>query len=204
MNKEQFLNYFKKKENNNDKDDVTITNVISPATSEVTNAELAFVSQEFDKSAGRPKNYQKNIPENVRKEVGKYAFIHGTSSAIKRFSSKYPKYSFIWTSVNNWKNKFKGGRDNVVLKNLGRPNILNDCLIRKVKDVAIGTQWASGTINRRQIINIGKGVVRENNPDILEEFGGILKLTVKWARGILNQLNWSKRKGTTRKVEPSA
>ena len=98
MNKEQFLNYFKKKENNNDKDDVTITNVISPATSEVTNAELVFVSQEFDKSAGQP---MKNIPENVRKEVEKYAFIHGTSSAIKRFSSKYPKYSFIRTSVNN-------------------------------------------------------------------------------------------------------
>ena len=85
MNKEQFLNYFKEKENNNDKDDVTIINVISPATSEVTNAKLAFVSQEFNKSAGRPKNYQKNIPENVRKEVGKYALIMEPLQPLKGF-----------------------------------------------------------------------------------------------------------------------
>jgi len=203
MNKEKFLNYFKKKNDNNDKDDVNITNVVAAVTPEVTNAELSYVAAEIDKSATRAKKYQKTIPEDVRKEVGQYALIHGTSSAIKKYSSKYTKYNFIRTSVNNWKNKFKGGRNDVVFKKVGRPNILDDHLLRKVKDVAIGTRQAGGVINRRQIINIAKGVIKANNPDILEEFGGTVKLTEKWARGVLKQLNWSKRKGTTGKVDPS-
>ena len=36
------------------------------------------------------------------------------------------------------------------------------------------------------------------------EYGGSLELTDRWARGVLEKLNWSKRKGTTGKVEPSS
>ena len=206
MNKEKFLRYFKKKENTSENDeDITITNVVTSVTKDVTNAELSFAVDEIKKSHSRPKQYQKQIPENVKREVGKYASIFGTSSAIKKFSLKYPKHSFIRTSVNNWKNKFKEGRDgDVVLKKVGRPNILDDHLIRKVKDIAIGTRQAGGVINRRQILNIAKGVITANNPNILKEFGGTVELTDRWARGILTKLNWSKRKGTTGKVEPSS
>ena len=80
---------------------------------------------------------------------------------------------------------------------------MDDHLIRKVKDIAIGTRQAGGVFNRRQILNIAKGVIRANNPNILKEFGGTVELTDRWARGILTKLNWSKRKGTTGKVEPS-
>ena len=41
------------------------------------------------------------------------------------------------------------------------------------------------SINRRQILNIDKGVIRESNPDILKEFGGRVKLTDRWASSIL-------------------
>ena len=77
-------------------------------------------------------------------------------------------------------------------------------MIRKVKDIAIGTRQAGAVINRRQILNIAQGVIRANNPDILKEFGGTVELTDRRAKGILTKLNWSKRKGTTGKVEPSA
>ena len=60
---------------------------------------------------------------------------------------------------------------------------------------------AGGVINRNQILNIVKGVVRSNNPNALKEFGGSLDLTDRWARDVLKQLKWSKRKGTTGKVE---
>ena len=80
---------------------------------------------------------------------------------------------------------------------------MDDKLIKKVKDIAIGTRQAGGVINRRQIVNIAKGVVRANNPDILKEFGGTVELTNRWARSVLSDLNWSKRKGTTGKVKPS-
>ena len=38
---------------------------------------------------------------------------------------------------------------------------------------------------------------------MLKEFGGGLELTENWARNVLKSMNWTKRKGTTRKVEPS-
>ena len=61
---------------------------------------------------------------------------------------------FVITSVNIWKNKFKEGRDDIVLKKAGRTIILDDHLIRKVKDITIGTRQAGDVIDRRQIVNI--------------------------------------------------
>ena len=132
MNKEQFLSYFEKKDNNDTKnaEEITVTKVVSSATKEITNAELRFVANEIDKSHGRPKKYQKDIPEKVRMEVGNHALTCGTASAIKKFSAKYPKYRFIRNSVNNWKNKCKAG-DNIVFKKLRRPNLLDQNLIKK-------------------------------------------------------------------------
>ena len=62
---------------------------------------------------------------------------------------------------------------------------------------------AGGVINRRQFISIATGVVRVNNPNPLQEYGGDLVLTDKWARGVLEKPTRSKRKGTTGKVDPS-
>ena len=132
---------------------------------------MRFAVNEIDKPHGRPKKYQREIPEKVKREVGNHALTFRTLSAIKKFSVKYPKFTFIRTSVNNWKNKCKTGGDNFVFKKVGRPNLLDDNLIKKVKGIAIGTRQDGGVINRRQIINIAKGVVRANNPDILKEFG---------------------------------
>ena len=81
---------------------------------------------------------------------------------------------------------------------------MDDNLIKKVKDIAIGTRQVGVVINRRQTVNIGKGVVRANNPDILEEFGGTIELTNRWTRSVLSDLSWSKRKGTTGKIETSS
>ena len=75
--------------------------------------------------------------------------------------------------MNNCKNKFKEDRDgDVVLKKVGRPNFLDDHLIRKVKNIAIWTRQAGGVINTKQIFNIAEGVIRTNIPDIFKEFSG--------------------------------
>ena len=80
---------------------------------------------------------------------------------------------------------------------------MDDNLIKKVKDIAVGTRQAGDVINKRQIVNIAKDVVKENNPNILKKFGGTVELTNRWARSVLSDLNWSKRKGITGKIEPS-
>ena len=81
--------------------------------------------------------------------------------------------------------------------------MLEETLLKKVKDIAIGTRAAGGVTNRKQILNIAMGVVRANNPNALTEFDGILDLTDGRARDVLKQLKWSKHKGTTSKVDPS-
>ena len=58
-----------------------------------------------------------------------------------------------------------------------------------------------GVINRKQVLNIAKGVIRANNPVILKECDGTVELTDRWGRGILTKFNWSKRKGTTGNAE---
>ena len=58
-------------------------------------------------------------------------------------------------------------------------------------------------MNRKQILNIAKGVVRASNPNALKKFGGSLELIDRWVRDVLKQLKWSKRKGTTGKLDPS-
>ena len=189
MNKEQFLHYFLKKDENIQKaEEITVTKVASSATKKLTNDELRFVVNEIDKLHGRPKKYQKELPE----KVGNHALTFEATSAIKTFSVKYPKFTFIRTLVNNWKNKCKTGDNNFVFKKVGRSNLLDDNLMKKVKDIAIGTRQAGGVINRRQIVNIAKGVVRANNPDILKELGGTVELINRWTRSVLSDLNWSK------------
>ena len=164
---------------------------------------MRFAVHEIDKSYGRPKKYQKEIPEKVKREAGNHALTFGTSSFIKKFSVKYPKFTFIRTSVTNWKNKCKTRGDHFVFKKVGRPNLLDDNLIKKVKDIALGTRQTGGVINRKQIVNIAEGAVRANDPDILKEFAGTVELTNRWAKSVMSDLNWSKRKGTTSKIEPS-
>ena len=36
----------------------------------------------------------------------------------------------------------------------------------------------------------------------MKEFDGALELTENWARNVLKSMNWTKRKGTTGKIEP--
>ena len=97
----------------------------------------------------------------------------------------------------------KNGASNVTFKEAGRPNLLESNLIVKLKDIASGTRAAASVIKRTQILNIAKGVVKANNPSCFKEFGGTLELIDRWARNLLDSMEWKKRKGTTGKIEPS-
>ena len=122
MNKETFLLYFKKKENivNHENDnEVKITNVIKRSTSYIMNAELTLVVKERQKSGNQEAKYQKTVSETIKIEVGMYAKVCGTASAIKKFSSKYGKCNFNRTS---WKAKCRVA--NPTFKKAGRPNLL--------------------------------------------------------------------------------
>ena len=68
--------------------------------------ELASTEDLIQKSNERPKKYARDIPDKIKKEVGIHVRDFGTASAIKKFTMKYPKYSFVRT-VNSWKKSTK-------------------------------------------------------------------------------------------------
>ena len=46
-----------------------------------------------------------------------------------------------------------------------------------MKDIAVETKAAGDVINRKQILNIVKGIVKPNNLNSFKKFGGTLELT---------------------------
>ena len=54
-----------------------------------------------------------------------------------------------------------------MFKKAERPNLLDSNYIKNVKDIGLGTRIAGGAINKRQILNIAKGVVKANNSSSL-------------------------------------
>ena len=179
---------------------------LSSASGSVNQAEISIINKEMQSSCKHRKHYNTFIPERIKIEVGEYALLNGTKSALAKFGRKYPKYTFLRTSVNNWKVKIgKDKKQNNVTayKKKGRPNLLEDDLLTKVKDVVTGVRMAGGVISRRMVMAIGTGVVKANCPSKLKELGGHIELTEGWARSVLKSMAWSKRKGTTGKIEPS-
>ena len=84
----------------------------------------------------------------------------------------------------------------------GRPSLLDDEFLVKVKDLVTGVRMAGGVISRKMVIAIDAGVIKANCPSKLD-FGSHIALTEGWARGVLKSMEWSKRKSATGKVEPS-
>ena len=157
----------------------------------------------------QPKTAKKysTVPRHIKNEVGEYSLLNGTKLAVEKFKKKYPKYTFIRTSINNWKNKIQRDKNDpgssTVHERRGRPNLSPDELMLKVKDVITGLRLAGGVISRKMVMAIGTGVVKANFPSKLKEFSGHIVLTEGWARNVLKSMAWSKRKGTTGKIEPS-
>ena len=126
----KFLAYFKNKSQSKDETDgVQITNVLTSVKASVTSAELAYAEEEMQKTYKRPKKYQVKIPGKIKKEIGLYASDFGTASAIKRFTTKYPKYSLTRTTVNTLKKKKRNDGDWTVIKRIGRANLLNSGML---------------------------------------------------------------------------
>ena len=60
---------------------------------------------------------------------------NGIASAIKKFSSKYVKYNFNRTTVNSWKAKCKFA--NPAFKKAGRPNLLDETLLKSLVELQL-------------------------------------------------------------------
>ena len=95
----------KNKENENKRSRISIPKI--RATDNVIQAKVDIAKEEVKKESAKRQKHQ-NVPEKVRKEVGKYALIHGAKAAVDKYSKIYPKYDLKHTSLNTWKTKCKG------------------------------------------------------------------------------------------------
>ena len=71
---------------------------------------------------------------------------------------------FKRTSINSWKVSFKNNGNSQNLKKIVRPNLLSEELLKRTKDVIIGSRLAGTVISRRMVISIGTVVVKANDP----------------------------------------
>ena len=90
-----------------------------------------------------------------------------------------------------------------VIAKKGRPNLLDDKTFAKVRDGITGIRLTGGVISQKMVIAIRNGVIKANSPSSLKKYGGHIELTDGWARHVFESMKWTKRKGTTGKVEPS-
>ena len=179
---------------------------LTSASGSLNQAELHAISEEVKSSVQPRKHYNTSIPERIKNEVGEYALINGTKSVLEKFNKKYPQYNFVRTSVNNWKKKIENDKKQnivTVIAKKGRPNLLDDETLAKVRDGITGIRLTGGVISRKMVIAIGNGVIKANSPSSFKKYGGHIELTDGWARHVLESMKWTKRKGTTGKVEPS-
>ena len=91
-------------------------------------------------------------------EVGKYALTHSTKDALAEFSKQYLKYTFKRTSMNSRKVSFKNNRNSQNLKKIGWSNLLSKELLKRTKDIIIGSRLPGTVISRKMVVAIGTGV----------------------------------------------
>ena len=145
------------------------------------------------------------MPSKVKYEVGKYAHRYGTRAAIAHFREKYQQYTLKRTTVKNCKGKFSNPQKQVgeppeKFNKKGRPSLVGEELLVKIKESIIGIRLTEAVISRKMVIFIGN--VNANELNSSSELGGGITLTDNCAREVLKSMDWVKRKGTTGKVEP--
>ena len=83
----------------------------------------------------------------------------------------------------------------------GRPSKMSDELTTEVKFVLHNLRVSDGAVNRKTVIAIENGVLKGRCSEMFKENGGSIRLSTKWARGVLKSLDWVKRPYATSKRE---
>ena len=98
-------------------------------------------------------------------QVKKFASPMFQKGSKRGFNKIYLKYTFLRTSINNWKFKIKNGKEGKTIfkRKKGRRNLVSDDLISKAKIITIGTRAVETAINCRIVMVIGNRMVKSNN-----------------------------------------
>ena len=98
----------------NGKSDGKAPSFVSSGSGSVNQAEISIISNEIKSYTQPRKNCNTSVPEGIKNGVGENALMHGTKSALDKFGKNYPKYTFIRTSVKNWKKKVEKDKKMII------------------------------------------------------------------------------------------
>ena len=109
--------------------------------------------------------------------------------------------------IRDWKVKYQKAFESNEVENFfalsrqGRPSKMSDKLTTEVKSILHNLRVSGGAVTWKTAIAIGNEVLKARCTGMLEENGGSITLTTKWARGVAKSLDWVKRRYTTSKRE---
>ena len=87
-------------------------------------------------------------------------------------------------------------------KKRGRPPLLGEKLDMIVQNYIMKMRHNKVTINTAIVIASAKGIVESMDRTRLSQYGGPATLTECWAKSLLNRMNFTKRRGTTKASMP--
>ena len=182
--------------------------VLHSSTGEVSTTQVCVYRELNQMMVEKSKKKTRQIvPEDVERKVGFRANKYGIPAAREWAKKTFRQYEFKRETVRDWRTKYREAYVNnletssqnaveIAWKSVGRPIMLSE-----VKLILHNLRMAGCGISRKVVISVGNGVMQAKCPEKLAKNGGPITLSVKWARGILKSMDWSKRRGTTAKRE---
>ena len=132
--------YFVKTDNTNKETSSSsqkVTLVIQSSSNIPGETEIQYVQREIKNETAKHAKHYDNIQSKIKQETGSYALIYGTKATIDRFTKVYTKYSLKRTTINRSKERYKKN-DLQSIRKRGRPNLVDDEMLKKMKVVIIG------------------------------------------------------------------
>ena len=144
-----------------------------------------------------------------RAHIGKFVAENGPAKAVRHFSDgKLPEstarrfkleyLSALKDKVSDHENGVFGDTPPEVTvlptKAQGRPLVLGKELDNIVQEYIESTRKAKGVVNTVVVIAGATGIAAAKDPGLLFEHGGHIKITKAWAKSVLQQVGYVKRK----------
>lgn len=185
----------------------TLDSILPSTSEESTSFQSANenVKDVIKKSAKRKRGDYSHYDDETRADIGRYATLHGNTSAARHFTKKLKlEKPMNESTVRSIKSAYKRQLAKTPEKSIeklskspsrGRPKLLgkyDDDVIDYVRNLR-----ESGSIVNRQILIAGaRGILMSKNKYFMEEFGGPVNLDRTWVESFMRRIGFVRRKGT--------
>jgi len=164
------------------------------------------------KLQGKRNPYLCSVDDTKKAEIAKYASNHGNMAAVRHFSKEFPEPNTLKEStIRGWKAKYldemgkrkERGCKDIEVKvlpsaKIGRPLLIGWQYDKEVQEYLVALPEVGAAVNTLVAISAGTAVIKRRNPAMLASAGGSIVLTKDWARYLLQQMGYVKRKATTK------